>query len=177
MNPVIRTVVICAVAVALAGCDTSRGIGRALASNSGGDGPDEFSILPTKPLEMPDNLEDLPEPEPGARNLVDPLPEQDAVAALGGRPALLDSTQTRAGEGALLAATTRRGTASNIREVLADEDAEIRDRNGPRLLERWFGTDTYFRTYENQTLEARVENDRLRRRGVRTPSVPPLGEE
>jgi hypothetical protein len=35
------------------------------------DGPDEFAILPTKPLEMP-GFQVLPEPQPGARNLVDP---------------------------------------------------------------------------------------------------------
>lgn len=174
MIPLFRTALFCAVAFTVSGCDTSQGIGRLFATNaSGADGPDEFAILPTKPLEMPDDLAALPEPEPGARNRVDPLPEQDAVAALGGRPERLDSPNTLPGEGALLAATQRRGTAANIRAVLAEEDADIRDRNGPRLLERWFGTDTYFRTYSDQTLEARNENERLRRRGVRTPSVPP----
>jgi hypothetical protein len=48
------------------------------------EGPDEFAVLPTAPLEMPENLASLPEPTPGAPNRVDPDPEADAIAALGG---------------------------------------------------------------------------------------------
>jgi hypothetical protein len=39
------------------------------------EGPDEFAVLPTAPLEMPENMASLPEPTPGARNRVDPDPE------------------------------------------------------------------------------------------------------
>ena len=49
--------------------------------------PDEFGILPTKPLEMPDSLADLPQPQPGGTNRVDPQPRADVARALGGNPA------------------------------------------------------------------------------------------
>lgn len=159
---------------ALAGCDTSQGVGRFFAGDDNvQNGPDEFGIVPTKPLQLPDDLTALPEPTPGARNLTDPLPEHDAVAALGGRPERLDSTRVGAGEGALLAAAERNGTASNIREVLAEEDKEFREDNGPLFLERLFKVNTYLKTYNDQTLEARRTNELLRRKGVKTPSVSP----
>jgi len=50
----------------------------------------EFDIIPNKPLETPDSFSSLPVPTPGQANLSDATPRKDAVAALGGRPALLD---------------------------------------------------------------------------------------
>ena len=50
------------------------------------DGPDEFGIVPPKPLEMPESLSDLPEPTLGGSNRTDRNPEADAVVALGGKP-------------------------------------------------------------------------------------------
>lgn len=162
-----------ALLLALAGCDTSQGLGRIFSGVGKSSGPDEFAIVPTKPLEVPPSFTELPDPVPGGRNRVDQRPEHDAVAALGGRPERLDSPNIQPGEAALLAAAQRRGTAANIREVLAEEDVQERDRNGPKLLQRWFGTDTYFRTYDGQTLAARPEADRLRARGARVPVPPP----
>ena len=163
---------------ALAACDTSQGIGRFLAGEQNlQNGPDEFGIVPTKPLELPDDLIALPEPTPGARNLTDPLPEHDAVAALGGRPERLDSDRVGAGEGALLAAAERNGTAANIRTVLAEEDKEFRKKNGPKLLERWFKVDTYLKSYKDETLQARRTNELLRRKGIKTPTVSPVVED
>ena len=34
-----------------------------------GPGPDEFSVLPTEPLQIPDDLAALPEPDPGGWKL------------------------------------------------------------------------------------------------------------
>ncbi|WP_456389391.1 DUF3035 domain-containing protein, partial [Profundibacter sp.] len=48
-----------------------------------GNGPDEFTILPTKTLQAPDFTAALPTPTPGGANLTDPTPKADAVAALG----------------------------------------------------------------------------------------------
>ena len=157
----------------LAGCDTSSGIDQLFAKSSNDAGPDEFAILPTKPLQLPDDLTSLPEPDLGGANLVDPQPRHDAVAALGGRPERLDSDKIYGGEGALLTAATRYGTGANIRSVLANEDEQFRKKNGPKLFERLFGTDIYFRRYEGQTLQARRELARLRRLGARTPTAPP----
>ncbi len=41
-------------------------------SGDGFHGPDEFAILPTKPLEMPADVAALPPPTPGAANRADP---------------------------------------------------------------------------------------------------------
>lgn len=132
------------------------------------DGPDEFAILPTKPLEMPADFTQLPPPEPGARNLVDPKPLDDAVIALGGRPGAGGS------DAALAAAAGRHGVSGNIREQLAAEDAELRRRNGPRLLERLFGSSTYHRVYSPQAVKSDDELQRWRAAGARTPSAPPV---
>ena len=43
-------------------------------------------VLPTRPLEMPQNLAALPPPTPGTLNRVDYRPHAEAVAGLTGRP-------------------------------------------------------------------------------------------
>jgi len=50
------------------------------------DGPDEFSILPSLPLEIPATLT-LPPPEPGGVNRTDRNPIGEGLLALGGNPA------------------------------------------------------------------------------------------
>ena len=137
-------------------------------------GPDEFSILPSKPLQAPDNFSDLPEPTPGADNLADPTPRADAVAALGGNPERL-GRGANAGESALIAHASRHGVASDIRAVLAAEDLEHRRENPGRVLERLFNVNTYYRAYEKMELDQYAELERLRARGVWTPTVPPEG--
>ena len=156
-------------ALGLAACGGVRDDPRPLMSlRSPHDGPDEFAILPTKPLEMPKDFAALPEPEPGARNRVDPAPLDDAVIALGGRPG------AGGNDAALVAAAGRNGVAGGIREQLAAEDAAFRGRNSPRLLERLFGASAYHRVYGTQTLRPDPELDRWRRANARTPSVPPV---
>jgi len=168
----------CIAATFLSGCGNSEsGLGKLFSKSSNDAGPDEFAIVPTKPLELPEDMVSLPEPDVGGPNLVDPKPEHDAVAAMGGRPDRLDSNKINGGEGALLAAATRFGTSANIRGVLAAEDEKFREKNGPKLLERWLGTDTYLSRYEAQTLEARRELGRMRRIGARTPTAPPPDDE
>lgn len=131
------------------------------------DGPDEFAVLPTEPLQIPENLAALPEPTPGARNRVDPDPEGDAIAALGGNPGRGSSA------GDLVGYATHFGVAADIRPVLAAEDEEFRRRNDGRLLERVFNNNVYFRAYRQQSLDRYAELERLRRMGVRTPAAPP----
>lgn len=150
----------------LSACGSDEGQ-RLMNLRSPHDGPDEFAILPTKPLEMPKSFAELPPPEPGARNRVDPAPLDDAVIALGGRPGAGGS------DGALTSAAGRYGVSGNIRGQLAAEDAEIRRRNGPRLLERLFGSSTYHRVYSRQSVESDAELQRWRAAGARTPSAPP----
>ena len=130
-------------------------------------GPDEFGILPPKPLEMPQDLKALPDPTPGAANRTDPTPLADAIVALGGRPG------AGGGDGALVAAATRYGVGAGVREDLAAEDLEIRRRNRPKLLERWFGTSVYNKAYADTAVPQHEELERWRAAGRRTPSAPP----
>lgn len=134
------------------------------------EGPDEFAVLPSKPLEIPENVTALPEPTPGGANRTDPTPEADAIAALGGNAAVLSRGSS---DGALLAHSRRFGVDPNIRAELAAADLEFRRRNDGRLLERLFNVNVYFRAYEEMSLDQYRELARLRRAGVRTSAVPP----
>jgi len=141
---------------------------------STGAGPDEFSILPTKPLKMPKSFASLPEPTPGAGNLADPRPEADAVAALGGNPKYLEPRgKLPRSDSALIATATRYGISKDIRDVLAAEDKEFRRSHPPKLLERAFKVSAYFKVYAPMALDRYAELARLRRAGVRTPAAPP----
>lgn len=148
-----------------------------LSACSGGTkrGPDEFGVLPTKPLSMPKDLSILPEPNPTGRNLADQRPLADSIVALGGKSERLDQTTIFAGEAALIQAAGRYGVAENIRTVTAQEDAEYRAKNKGRVLERLAGVDTYESRLRAQRLDAYAELLRLRKRGVPTPTAPPKG--
>jgi len=134
------------------------------------DGPDEFAILPSKPLETPENLASLPPPTPGGTNRTDPTPDADAIASLGGNPAALNRA---GGDTALVARASRFGVQDNIRGELAAADLEYRRDNNGRLLERLFDVNVYYRAYEPQSLDQHQELERFRRAGVWTPSAPP----
>ena len=134
-------------------------------------GPDEFAILPTKPLLAPPDYAALPVPTPNAGNRADPTPQADAVAALGGSRSALSGGGIS--DSALVGHAGRYGIASDIRADLAAADLEYRRRNDGRLLERIFNVSTYFSAYEAQSLDQYRELERLRSTGVRTPAAPP----
>ncbi len=142
---------------------------------SSDNGPDEFSVLPSKPLQAPDSYSSLPVPNPDGRNLVDQNPRADAVASLGGRPEALDATGVPAGDTALVRHTARGGVPGNIRETLAEEDEDFRQRRGRFQRLRIFIKNKYNSVYEPQTLNSVRTNQAYRRVGVPTPSVPPTG--
>ncbi len=142
---------------------------RLLHLRSNTQGPDEFAILPNKPLQQPQDYAALPEPTPGGANLADPTPEADAVAALGGNPATLG----RGADPAILAYAGRFGTAPAIRSQLATEDLEFRRRNDGRLLEQVFNVNVYFDAYRRQSLDQYRALEQARRAGIRTPAAPP----
>jgi hypothetical protein len=145
---------------------------RLLNLGKDGPGPEEFAVLPTKPLEAPPDFQALPAPTPGGGNITDPTPEADAVAALGGNPArVLDGGGVR--DQALVARAGRFGVDPAIRQTLAAADLEYRRQNDGRLLERLFNVNVYFRAYEPFHLDQYVELERFRRAGVWTPAVPP----
>ena len=129
-------------------------------------GPDEFSVVPTRELEIP-GTRDLPAPTPGGTNLADPTPEADAIAALGG------NINAAGSAGDLVSHASRFGVASDIRATLLAEDEAYRRQNNGRILNRIFGNNLYFEAYRGQSLDRYAELERLRRLGVQTPSAPP----
>lgn len=135
--------------------------------------PEEFSIVPAKPLQAPESLTALPEPTPGGSNRTDQTPLKDAVAALGGAPSRLDARDgIGAGDQALVARASRFGRDQNIRVELAEADQAFRER---RSFFNWrlIPEDTYNRIYRNQALDPYATLDAARRAGARTPSAPP----
>lgn len=130
--------------------------------------PDEFAILPTRPLQTPEDYAALPPPTPGGANRTDPNPQADAIAALGG-----NIDRGVGADGALVAAATRYGVQRDIRGQLAVEDLDYRRKNDGRLLERLFNLNVYFDAYAPLSLDQHAELERLRRAGVRTVAAPP----
>ncbi len=134
-------------------------------------GPDEFGIIPTLPLEMPPDLAQLPPPNPGGTNRVDPQPRADVARALGGSAAA--ATGPGALDGGIVNHASRFGRDAGIRDRLAAEDLEHRRRNRGRLLERLFAVNVYHNAYRDMWLDKDAELQRWRRAGVRTPTAPP----
>ena len=133
-----------------------------------GEGPDEFGVLPTRPLEIPADLASLPTPTLGGTNRADPDPEADVAAALGG-----DVNRATPGTASLIGQATRFGVNDGIREALAAEDLEFRRRNNGRLLERLAAANVYYRAYRVMALDRYAELERMRAAGIRTPAAPP----
>ncbi|WP_136683256.1 DUF3035 domain-containing protein [Falsirhodobacter xinxiangensis] len=164
-------------ALALAGILTLAACGggdpQLMRVRSDGNGPDAFSVVPSKPLEMPQTLADLPTPTPGGANRTDPNPSADAIVALGGNPNAARSVP--AADGAIVAAASRYGR-EDTRAALATEDLEYRRANPGRFLNRLFNNTTYYQAYEPQSLDQRQELERWRASGRRTPAAPPPAE-
>lgn len=159
-----------AAVVSLSACAGGGGL-RDLSTSS--DGPDEFSVLPTAPLVIPQDLSSLPTPTPGGTNPVDPDPKGDAIAALGGRPASAFSGGIPSSDTALVAHAARNGVTADIRSVLATEDAAFRASRARLGFARLFGGDQYFWAYARQALDAYATLTRFRNLGVATPTAPP----
>lgn len=136
-----------------------------------GQGPDEFAIVPPKPLEMPESLTDLPEPTPKGSNRTDATPFDDAAVALGGKPQT--ATGIPASDSALYAHSARFGVEAGIRDTLAAEDLEWRRDNNGRILEKILNVNVYYKAYKKQRLDQQAELRFWRKKGVKTPSAPP----
>ena len=143
---------------------------------SSSDGPDEFLIVPSKPLETPGSFTNLPSPTPGGRNLTDATPLEDAASALGGKSSAFALNGVPSSDGALVGYARRYGVTDNIRVVLAAEDLEHRKGNRGRVLIRLTGQDRYYDAYDEFWLDKFAELERLRAGGVKTPSAPPRPE-
>jgi hypothetical protein len=156
--------------LAVAGCSSDK-VPHLMNIRSDTQGPDEFAILPPKPLEMPTDLAALPEPTPGGKNLTDPTPHADAIAALGGK--LREGGGLPASDAALFNHAARFGLAADIRTTLAAEDLEWRQKHNGRLLERLFNVNVYYKAYSAMSLDQQAELWRWRNAGAKTPSAPP----
>lgn len=160
-----------AMVLTLAACGNRDDVPSLMNLRSATAGPDEFGIIPPRPLEMPQDLAALPEPTPGGTNRTDRDPQAEAVAALGGRPGATQGVNTA--HAGLYAYAARYGVTEGIRQTLAAEDLQYRRENDGRLLERLFNVNVYFRAYEPMSLDQHAELWRWRRAGVQTPSAPP----
>lgn len=137
------------------------------------NGPEEFSVVPSKPLEQPGNYRTLPAPAPGYANRADLNPVADGAVALGGRPAAAFTGGVPASDRALLRHAQRGGTDPAIRQRLTREDRDARRRYGRVNILRLGPTDDYANAYKRQWLDAHDEAGRLLNAGVPTSSYPP----
>jgi hypothetical protein len=154
--------------LALGGCEG--GLAGGLRSAGVARTPDEFMVLPTRPLEMPENFAALPPPAPGTVNRVDVRPHAEAVVGLTGRSGPVGSGGT-----ALAAAAGPRDPA--VRTQLAEEDVVWRQTHRGRLLERWFSTDREALIYRPMVLDAPDAFEYQRAQGRRVPAAPPAALE
>ena len=164
----LRVALICA-GFTLAGCANDDL--RSLRSNSGG--PDEFMILPSKPLQAPETYSELPTPTPGGTNITDPQPKADAIAALGGNPNALIPQGVSSSDAALVSYASRNGVPANVRETVAQEDEAFRERRGRFTQIRLFRVDRYEQVYQREKLDPFAQERRARSLGIATPTNPP----
>lgn len=161
-----------ALTLAVAAC--GRGDGTLTRIQNEGNGPDEFAVLPTGPLQTPESYNALPPPTPGVANLVDPNPRAAGVSALGGNPAAtVPGGTVSATDGGLVNHANRFGTQPAVRQQLAAEDAEVRRSHGRVNILRLGANDDYTDAYRRQWLDAQQEQRRMMQSGVVTPSAPP----
>ena len=166
-----KSIVVTVAILTLSACGGGAGL-RDLRSDSAG--PDEFSVIPYRPLDIPATLA-LPQPTPGGVNKADPNPLGEAIAALGGSQAAARAGGVPTSDAALVAQAGRKGVTPGVRALLAQEDAAFRGRRA--AVSGWnpfSRTDPYFGAYAGQALDAYAELARFRALGVATPSAPPV---
>lgn len=159
------------VVLVMAGCD--HGGLHDLRSNT--NGPNEFKVVPAKPLSAPSDFASLPEPTPGGTNRTDINPLGDAVAALGGRGSLLTATTLPASDAGLVNHAARYGASADIRAQLAESDEKRRISKGRFTKLKVVKTDRYSKIYTDYHLDPYAELIRWRKAGARTPAAPPPG--
>ena len=140
------------------------GQSRELTPNAVKTGPDEFGLVPNKPLQQPASFSSLPAPTPGGANLTDATPKADAILALGGRVPPATGV-----DGGIVSYASRYGVDPLIRVDLAKSDAR---RSKARSGFLGLGGKSYERAYRGLALDAVAEWERLRVLGIVVPSAP-----
>lgn len=162
-----RALTTVAMLLALGACSEQGGLQGAVKRLRAGHPPDEFAVLPTKPLEMPSDMAALPPPTPGAPNRVDFNPEAQAVASLTGRSG-------PAGTARANGLVARAGSVDpNVRAELAAENATYRKEHPGKLLPRLILKDDDAVIYSDLILDPGPAFQQLRAAGVGVPPAPP----
>ncbi len=170
MRPASRSILALAFLLGVSACAQQSGLHDVRDPSAG---PEEFSVLPTKPLETPTDLATLPVPTPGAVSRADVNPQADVIAALGGNPARLAETAIPQSDAALVANVSRYGVPADVRATAAQEDEAFRNRFGRFTGLRLFKVDSYQQVYQSQRLDPNSALTTYRRAGVPTPTAPP----
>lgn len=168
----VRGLMLLSVCALLSACS---GDGTLRNQTTTGNGPEEFNIVPTKPLQMPPDYNALPVPLPAGMNLVDQRPKADAIEALGGNPRALASTGVPSSDSAVVSYAGRNGIDPQIRATLRQEDADFREREARWSSLKFPNVDRYASAYSRQTLDAASVAEWWRRQGITTPAFPPEG--
>ncbi len=165
----LNVVLVVAIIGGLSACNRS-GSGRVLNLRQTALAPDEFLVVPQKPLQTPADLTTLPAPEPGEPDLVTIDFERNLLAALGGTEPSAGAVPAR--DGAFVdAVRSSGGSTPDIRAVLRDEDQAFREARKGRLA-RLEKRRQAVSLYEKMLLDAEAEAFRLRSLGVKTPALP-----
>lgn len=157
-------------AVLLAGCANEEPPVTLQEASLKNGAPDEFLVLPQRPLVLPEDLEALPEPDPAAGTLVEIDPFVEARRAAGGNGG---GTGATAADGAILAAARTVGRNPNIRQELAEEtDAKLRRGRGLLgFFDRFRLAPRKQTVFNDQKLDAIGELKKRQAQGVKTPSI------
>jgi hypothetical protein len=137
-----------------------------------GNGPDDFLVNPSKPLQEPNSYTALPGPTPGQTNLVDATPLADAAAALGGRRGD-PNAGVPSRDRAIVAYASRFGVTPNVRAELAAKDAAFRKSKRRFTKVKIVREDMYNEAYKRQTLDPNEIARLYRNSGISTPTASP----
>jgi len=128
LRATLKIAVVVSLAGGLTACNRDGNNGRPLLNlRQSAIAPDEFLVVPQKPLETPGDLSSLPTPVPGAESRVTIDFEDNLMTALGGR-ARSGGGVPAADVAIVSAARSSSGTTENIRDVLRSEDQAFRIR-------------------------------------------------
>lgn len=169
---ILKLALILAIGASLSACNRNSGNGRPLLNlRQSAIAPDEFLVVPQKPLETPASLAVLPTPDPGAKARVMIDFESNLLEALGGRP--MSDGAIPASDGAFVkAARAGSGTTDGIRDLLRAEDQAFRDDRAGRI-ERFAKKRKAVMIYDPMLLDPVAEAARMQALGVKIPAVPP----